>query len=648
MADFTKKKKTTPRNRWCSNMSCMFVLFQILPSGPSPEKHSVFPLSPTHPLIPIPIPKQQNQHEVSLQFSASESPEEPYIRARDNPFFDGIRRSNASLVDRTTIFDLQEKGSRNISRSASDIGDRSRNIVTDISNKFLYSPSKDSPADIILEPYSQSSSGRWSKIPKTTPFLSPSIDLSIDFEEEKGLIKESSPTASEATEECRLLTGMARPSIERSYGLNKRVTNLSRIPLPPSAASFYNGYSPQIEIVESCDSINRLNLYLKARRDDVNAGVPGKFLHAVIGQDLADVGSVASTIMYAFHLNETLRSSHLCTVPIINMKRADLDSHTELKWLLDSCYIDHSSLVFVDEIDLSYYDLFGSLKLVLLNGDRLPAKQEALKEALVEIFGCRKGDPTYPRVQTITVGQDCSCCTLIAEKFAMTSPEILAGQGFSRLLLAGILLDTGNLTNPQCTSKDKYMATLLINGAGRFGCNGLYQILRYKMYDVSNLKVGDILRKDFKKWTRVGKPDSNGSRLMVSHIGMSSIGISIGQLVAHHDSSVQEITHFQHLEKLRLLMVVSGYYDSQKNFKPTSGLLNGLYNVKREILVSAESVELMRNLLNFFNSNSSQLPLKVQYLPGLRDEMKAFEIDRVTSRKTIESLLEEFGGMSKR
>ncbi|KAL7241415.1 hypothetical protein ACSBR1_014081 [Camellia fascicularis] len=148
------------------------------------------------------------------------------------------------------------------------------------------------------------------------------------------------------------------------------------------------------------------------------------------------------------------------------------------------------------------------------------------------------------------------------------------------------------------------------------------------MYDVSNLKVADILRKDFKKWTRVGKPDSTGSRLMVSHIGMSSIGISIGQLVAHHDTSVQEITHFQHdlpvlhklhldcaisfsnafsfgnpdLKKLRLLMVVSGYYDSQKNFK-------------REILVSAESVELMRNLLNFFNSNSSQLPLKVQYLP---------------------------------
>lgn len=104
------------------------------------------------------------------------------------------------------------------------------------------------------------------------------------------------------------------------------------------------------------------------------------------------------------------------------------------------------------------------------------------------------------------------------------------------LQLTGILLDTGNLTGPHCTTKDKYMATLLVNGAGRFGSNGLYQLcmfcpqllcaieslllfytcsvliyrtkfvfaVRYKMYDTSDLTVVDILRKDFKKWTRVG------------------------------------------------------------------------------------------------------------------------------------------------
>ncbi|KAA8544803.1 hypothetical protein F0562_019606 [Nyssa sinensis] len=406
-------------------------------------------------------------------------------------------------MDRANIFDFRGKAaSRNSFQSASDIGDRgSRKIVTDITEKVI----QGSPSDIILEPYGRSSSGRWSKISKTNSFPSSTIqsDLSIDFEEETGFVKEPSPTALEGNEECYTLTGLPNPAIEILYSVNEGRTNLSRIPLPPSAASFYNGYSQQMEIVDLCESVNRLNLYLKARKDDVNAGVPGKFLHAVMGQDVSDVGSFASTIMYAFYLNETLKNNQFCTVPVINMKRADLNSHAEIKWLLNSSHIDQLSLIFADEIDLSYFDLFGSLKLVLLNGDKLPAKQEALKEAVVEIFNCRKGDPAYPSVETVTVGQECSFCTLIAEKFALTSPEILAGRGFSRLLLAGILLDTGNLTNPHCTSKDKYMATLLINGAGRFGCNGLYQILKYKMYDVFNLKVGDILRKDFKKWTRV-------------------------------------------------------------------------------------------------------------------------------------------------
>nr|CAN83535.1 hypothetical protein VITISV_014045 [Vitis vinifera] len=148
-----------------------------------------------------------------------------------------------------------------------------------------------------------------------------------------------------------------------------------------------------------------------------------------------DVSLVASTIMYAFYLNETRKIGQFCTVPVINMKRADLSSHAEIKWLLNSCQIDQSSLIFLDEIDLSYYDLFGGLKLVLLNGDRLPTKQEAFKEAVVEIFGCKK-DSEYPWVETVTAGQDCSCCTLIAENFALYSPEILAGKGFSRLLRA--------------------------------------------------------------------------------------------------------------------------------------------------------------------------------------------------------------------
>nr|CAD1823209.1 unnamed protein product [Ananas comosus var. bracteatus] len=351
------------------------------------------------------------------------------------------------------------------------------------------------------------------------------------------------------------------------------------------------------------------------------------FLQAVIGQELADVGSIISTITYAFFLHEYKTNSHHCTVPIINISRAEFNAHAELKWLLRSCRVEETHLVFIDEVDLSYHDLFGNLKLVLLNCDKLPLKQEVfmfaekiniimninewhscfmqgLKDALAEIVDSKQ--------------QDCTSCAVVAEKFLETIPEILAGQGFCRLLLSGILLDTTDLQSANCTSKDKYTATLLIKGAGRFGFSGLYQILRYKMNDITDLKVQDILRRDFKKWTRVsaGKPISAGSRLTVIHIGMSSIGVSIEQLLSHEDSAAHEVTLFQESEKLRLLMVVSGHYDYNKT--------------SREILVSASTAELMATL--------DQLDLK--------EEQRAFEIDnKLTSRRSIERILEEFGGV---
>ncbi|KAG8385168.1 hypothetical protein BUALT_Bualt03G0013700 [Buddleja alternifolia] len=554
--------------------------------------------------------------------SAASNQRETYVRNRDNPFFDGMRRGEAPSANKGSNFEFQGKSMRrNIYRSASDIGDRGpRNISITVTEDVTYSP-KNSPSDIVLEPIGRSSSGRWSKT--SSPLLVPQLGFNIDFHD----LNEPSPVFSPNSSETR-------PAIQKSYNVSKRQTqDLSNVPLPPSAALFYSGPSPHMEVVESCESVYKLNMYLKVRRDYVNAGVPGRFLHAVIGPEGADVGSVASTIMYAFYLDKTLQKNEFCTVPVINMKRADLDTHADLLWLLDSCHIDMSSLIFIDEIDLSYYDLFGSLKLVLLNCDKIPSEQEVLKEAIVEVFNCTKSHTSYSWIDSITVRQDASCCTIIAEKFAMISPEILAGQGFSRLLLAGILMDTGNLASPQCTSKDNYMATLLINGAGRFGCNGLYQILKYKSYGSSDLKVGDILRKEFKKWTRPGQANTGFSRLLAPNIGMSSIGMSVAQLLSHDSTSIQEIIHFQKLEELGVLMVVSGYYDSQKKFK-------------REILVSTESAELMKNLLLFLNSTEAQLPLIVLHQPVMKDEMRVFEIDKVISRRTIEGLLEEFSSVS--
>ncbi|RWR88714.1 exopolyphosphatase PRUNE1-like protein isoform X1 [Cinnamomum micranthum f. kanehirae] len=413
----------------------------------------------------------------------------------------GVTTDESTSMARDPTLNLWENVANwNFSHSSSDVGEK------EPKGSVAVKSTKKSASDLVLETYARSLSGRRLSIGSVESFLFPSIEMALDsnllsssannLDKENDGVSESlssiNPVLDKPKDECGVGESLSivstvlddpineYPTIKketiRTYYVSKKNTGLSKIPLPGSAASFYSGTSTQMEVIEVCESNNRLTGYLNARRTDVNAGIPGRFLHAVMGQDASDVGSFASTILYAFYLDEMLNDSRLCTIPIINMKRADLNMHAELKWLLDSCQIDQSSLVFIDEIDLSYYDQFGSLKLVLLNGHKLPTKLEALQEALVEIFNCKQANSLYPWVDKVTMEQGSSCCTIIAEKFALTSPEILGGQYFSRLLLAGILFDTGNLKNAQCTTKDKYMSTLLIKGAGRFGCNGLYQI----------------------------------------------------------------------------------------------------------------------------------------------------------------------------
>ena len=116
------------------------------------------------------------------------------------------------------------------------------------------------------------------------------------------------------------------------------------------------------------------------------------------------------------------------------------------------------------------------------------------------------------------------------------------------------------------------------------------------MRDISDLKVREMLRREFKKWTRVagnnlhisrysnlyfyisklgiihlsnyvmhlnystysipcdscfviilwsGKPNSTGSRLTISHVGMSSVGTSLEELLTQETSAVEELIRFQ-------------------------------------------------------------------------------------------------------
>lgn len=146
---------------------------------------------------------------------------------------------------------------------------------------------EDSVTDTIFEPFKQTSSERSTKVSIRTSFefTRTRSDSSYNLGNVQDSINEFGALTLITDEGYQTLHGRSRPTIEKTYSVNKRKVDLSSIPLPQSAASFYNGISPHMEVVEQCEITNRLNSYLRARKDEVNAGVPGKFLHAVIGQD---------------------------------------------------------------------------------------------------------------------------------------------------------------------------------------------------------------------------------------------------------------------------------------------------------------------------------------------------------------------------
>ncbi|KAI9086270.1 hypothetical protein K1719_031724 [Acacia pycnantha] len=142
------------------------------------------------------------------------------------------------------------------------------------------------------------------------------------------------------------------------------------------------------------------------------------------------------------------------------------------------------------QIDLSYYDLFGSLKLVLVKSSKIANRQEvnnyARDTSLLLFYSMR-----------------------INGYFLLLSTEIKACK----------------------------MVEI-------FHC--IKSRVKYKAHDVPTLQLADILLKDFKKWTELEGADAR----LLSDIGMSCIGVSIGQLLYHPEHLVQEIQYSQQMEHL--------------------------------------------------------------------------------------------------
>lgn len=209
--------------------------------------------------------------------------QEPYVRTRENPFFNGLLRGDVGSSSRGLSSERPKSAEgRDLSRSRSDIRDSRRTkFGWGVPELTKDSTGEDSNSDFAFDPLQRSSSESWSKNPKPDPFSFPTTQSDVDFDMPDSTAEEVEKQQIEVP-----LVVIPRPSTPRTFTVKWTKPYMAEVPLPMCAASFYNGESPVVEIVESCESMKRLNSYLKERRDDVSAGIPGKFLHVVMGQDV--------------------------------------------------------------------------------------------------------------------------------------------------------------------------------------------------------------------------------------------------------------------------------------------------------------------------------------------------------------------------
>ncbi|EFJ08274.1 hypothetical protein SELMODRAFT_429099 [Selaginella moellendorffii] len=152
-----------------------------------------------------------------------------------------------------------------------------------------------------------------------------------------------------------------------------------------------------------------------------------------------------------------------------------------------SVQLDVESLVFLDEITLTYYHRFGNLRLVLVDHNKL--------------------EPVHA-----IVGQS----------------------------LSDVIVET--LEHSMCSSRDVAMATLLLNGAGRYDRNGFFKMLRKRVSDLSVLSPREILNKQIEVWTSAA-----GSSGRIARIGMCSMGIALSRFLTVETGVSDEFLHLQRL-----------------------------------------------------------------------------------------------------
>lgn len=218
----------------------------------------------------------------------------------------------------------------------------------------------------------------------------------------------------------------------------------------------------------------------------------------VMGNEAADLDSMASAVSYAWYLN--LKNPGKSCFPLINIPKSDFKLRTEAVYLFNEAGISIDTLLFAEDVDLEKIKAGGNLNLVLVDHNKLSSLQTGLETALSEILDHHADEKSYPQETITDIRPVGSCATIIAEAFLKDQKDSI-DNSLGTLLLGTILLDTVNLETEagRVTDDDAAAAKELIDITG-LDSKKLFDKLQFEKFNVSSLGSYDLLRKDYKEW----------------------------------------------------------------------------------------------------------------------------------------------------
>jgi len=273
----------------------------------------------------------------------------------------------------------------------------------------------------------------------------------------------------------------------------------------------------------------------------------------VAGNEAADLDSIAcATAMAAI-----LSVKGECCVPYVCVPRDDLPLRPDAQWLLEDAGVDaREAIVFADELDIHNLASEGRLKSLILVDHNAPAGPLAgLASNVSRVVDHHENSGTFASTDAVdvTIEMVGSCSTLVwgeLEKAGIDDPAL------RRLLLGAVLLDTQNLGDgARHTNKDaQALASLAAEPALRPGetAAALYEELKRRRFDQSNLSARDLLRRDYKQW-----------RMGAYEVGIASFGVPFQDACSLLDA----LGSFRDERGVDFLVCMSAFNDADNNFK---------------------------------------------------------------------------------